>query len=293
MLNLAVEPIDRILSALDELADAQPKLEAAIDFYEELLPLMARSRPSLHGLTLDPAAARDKLAEGVPILWGEYARGDAPGLAPDPELFLTLCRRVAEGGAEDGERLARAYLEGGLDLKALAARALVQDHAGVAAAAAHWQVDTAALEAVLRFLLTPIATAYAVALERLLEFDEWRRGYCPVCGAWPVLAQLLGRDKLRYLACGRCGVSWRYRRLQCVWCGTREQKRLGFLYYPEEARRRVDVCDECGGYVKTLVTFDAFERELLLVRDLETVAMDQMAASEGYHRPRRQPTPDA
>lgn len=289
MIDVAVEPIDRVLSALDELIDVHPELESAVDFYEEVLPMMARARPSLHGLALNVEAARAKLGEGVPLLWGEFGPTSAPGVEPNVDLFMTLCRLMAEGGNEWGEVLMRSYLAGDLDLKALLAQALVQDHAGLAESARRWNVDVESLAALLRFLLTPIAHAYAVAFAQLLNFDSWRRGYCPVCGAWPILAELRGRDKIRYLDCGRCGASWKFRRLRCLWCGSTEQDDLSFLYDPEQPRQRVDVCDHCKGYVKTLVTFDPFDPEMLLVHDLETVAMDQTAANAGYRRPRQQP----
>jgi formate dehydrogenase maturation protein FdhE len=52
---------------------------------------------------------------------------------------------------------------------------------------------------------------------------------------------------------------------------------------------RVDVCDHCRGYVKTLVSFDPLEADMLLVHDLRTLTMDQMATDAGYKRPFKQP----
>src|SRR5438552_1345771 len=46
----------------------------------------------------------------------------------------------------------------------------------------------------------------------------WSRGYCPVCGAWPVLAELRGLERTRCLRCGRCGVDWQRPWLACVYC---------------------------------------------------------------------------
>jgi hypothetical protein len=41
--------------------------------------------------------------------------------------------------------------------------------------------------------------------------------------------------------------------------------------------------------VKTLVSFDPLEADMLLVHDLRTLNMDQMAADAGYKRPFKQP----
>lgn len=141
----------------------------------------------------------------------------------------------------------------------------------------------------MRHLLMPIVRAYADAFGQILDFADWQRGFCPVCGDWPLFGELHGRDRLRYLRCGRCTTSWRFKRLECVWCGSTKRDELSFLYDQEAKTWRVDVCDHCKGYVKTLATFDPLEANMLLVHDLETLYMDQMATDAGYRRPFKQP----
>jgi formate dehydrogenase maturation protein FdhE len=64
---------------------------------------------------------------------------------------------------------------------------------------------------------------------------------------------------------------------------------LSFLYDPEAKSWRVDVCDHCQGYMKTLASYDPLEADMLLVHDLETLYMDQFAMDAGYRRPYKQP----
>lgn len=290
-IDINVQMIDRVLSALDELTDDNPGLESSVDFYEEILPMMIAARPALHGLTLNLEAAQTKLKEGVPLLWGELSAPDALGMEPNIDLFLTLCRVTAENGNDDGENLMRAFVDGSLELKPMLRQALIQDQAGLLETAEAWQVDPALLATLSRFLLTPIARAYAIAFSQALQFGSWQQGYCPVCGAWPVLAELRGRDKLRYLDCGRCGTSWVFKRLGCLWCGNTNEKQLSFLFDSDQAVRRIDVCDKCHGYIKTITSFDPLEPDMLLVHDLETAYLDQMAADQGYRRLNVQPKP--
>lgn len=287
--NVTVHPVERVLSAMDALIDQNPDLERAVDFYEELLPVMYAARPSLDGLALSMETARQKLKEGVPLLWGDFGSAEAVGTEPNVDLFMTLCRLAAEGENDGGEALMRAFVDGALDLKALLERALTLDRAALAEQARAWGVDLALLEAISRYVLTPIAWAYAAAFGQALDFAAWQRGYCPVCGAWPTLSELRGRDKARFLRCGRCGTGWKSKRLQCLWCGNANQRELSFLFDPDHPEWRVDVCDYCRAYVKTIITFDPLEAEMLLVHDLETMGLDQMAVAEGYNRPHRQP----
>lgn len=288
-IDITIHPVERVLSALDGLIDDNPELEPTVDFYEELLPVLYEARPDLTGLTLDPDIARLKLGEGVPLLWGEFGASNMLGVEPNVDLFMTLCRLAAEGGNEGGEALMRAMLAGELDLKAVLHQTLVLDRGAMTQMARVLRVDLNLIEAVGRFLLTPITWAYAYAFGQALDYTDWHQGYCPVCGAWPILSELRGRDRYRALRCGRCGASWRFKRLQCLWCNNTHQKELSFLYDPDLPTWRVDVCHYCRGYIKTMTTFDPLDPEMLLVHDLKTMFMDQMAAQEGYQRPYRQP----
>ena len=286
---IAIPTVDRVLSALDALIDNHPELESAVDFYEELLPLLYQARPPLNGLALNKESAQAKIKEGTPLLWGEFSSPEVTGAEPDVELFMTLCRLATEGGNESGETLMRALLEGRLDLKAMLDKALVLDRAALTELARSLQVDLNLVEAVSRFTLTPITWAYGLAFGQILNFGIWRQGYCPVCGAWPILGELRGRDRLRYLLCGRCGTAWKFNRLQCVWCNNIRQKELGFLFDPDQPTWRVEICNYCQGYLKTISTFDPLDPEMLPAHDLETMLMDQMAGAEGYKRPHKQP----
>lgn len=284
--DITIPVIERVLSALDELIDSYPELEKAVDFYEELLPAMAAARPDLDGLVLDVAQADTKLKQGVPLLWGEF---DAD---PSMELFMTLCRLAVAGGNEDGERLLPAVLNGRFDLKGALTHALTLDSVVLSRSAAPLGIAPDSLTVIMQHMLSPIVQVYAAAFARALDFSGWQRGYCPVCGDWPILSELRGRDKLRHLRCGRCRSSWSFKRLQCIWCGHTHEKELGFLFDPAQSTWRVDICDHCHGYVKTLVSFDPLDADMLLVHDLRTMFMDQMAAAEGYQRPYKRPLSD-
>lgn len=285
-IQINVPPFERVLSALDELIDDYPDLEKAVDFYEEFLPVMYAARPDLDGLMLEVTQANTKLKQGVPLLWGEFEA------EPSTELFITLCRLATEGGNEDGEVLLQAVLNGRFDLQEALTQALTLDRAALTRSAASLAITPDSLIVILQHMLMPITQAYAAAFATAVDFSGWRKGYCPVCGDWPILSELRGRDKLRHLRCGRCGSSWSFKRLQCVWCDNINEKELSFLFDQEQSTWRIDVCERCQGYVKTLVSFDPLEVDLLIAHDLRTMFMDQMAVSEGYQRPFKRPLSD-
>jgi len=116
----------------------------------------------------------------------------------------------------------------------------------------------------------------------------WWEGYCPLCGAWPVVAEYLGLDRKRQLRCGRCATAWAMPALRCVFCAEMDHERLGYLVSETgDPARRVEVCKTCKGYVKVLATVRATPPWALPLDDLASVHLDVAALERGYARPAR------
>ena len=114
----------------------------------------------------------------------------------------------------------------------------------------------------------------------------WQRGYCPVCGAWPSLAEMRGIQRERRMRCGCCSGDWMLPVLRCAFCNEIDHKQLGFLLTEEgEPQVRVETCSTCRGYLKTFSTLSALPFTTLATRDLATVALDLAARDRGYSRP--------
>lgn len=114
----------------------------------------------------------------------------------------------------------------------------------------------------------------------------WPHGYCPVCAAWPVLAEARGLERTRQLRCGRCGGDWRFDWLRCPFCRCADHQRLATLVPGRELdARRVEVCRACRGYVKTMTTLAATAAAEMSLRDLDTLDLDLVALERGFRRP--------
>lgn len=118
------------------------------------------------------------------------------------------------------------------------------------------------------------------------EHAAWNEGYCPVCGAWPSLAEQRGLERIRRLRCSRCGADWGLPWLRCVYCSNEEHRTLGSLI-PEGAAeaRHVDVCRECNGYLKAAASLNVWPPYRIALEDLATVELDLAAIDEGFERP--------
>ena len=93
----------------------------------------------------------------------------------------------------------------------------------------------------------------------------------------------------KQLQCHLCRTDWTFKRVQCPFCGNNDQDKLRFFYDEADAVNRVEVCERCKRYLKTVDTRST-ERDIALpVENLATLHLDIIAQREGYHRQTNRP----
>jgi FdhE protein len=125
-------------------------------------------------------------------------------------------------------------------------------------------------------------------LSQEIETGAWMKGYCPICGSLPYLSLLKEEVGKRFLLCSHCGYQWRTDRIICPFCNNGDQESLQFFYAEEETTHRVDLCDKCHQYIKTIDLRTIGETDLPL-EDLATLHLDIAASKRGYKRPVHNP----
>jgi formate dehydrogenase maturation protein FdhE len=111
----------------------------------------------------------------------------------------------------------------------------------------------------------------------------WNKPCCPICGAMPAFAELQGHHLQKHLRCNRCGADWPARRIHCLYCGNEDHRTLCVLY--KDSRHdtvRLEICEQCKGYIKVIVTFSPTTPEQFPVLDLETIYLNYIAEERGY-----------
>jgi FdhE protein len=230
----------------------------------------------------------------IPLLHDQPAHVDVHFAA---DLFSRLVNVLQQ--REDADLRSRldglvsAATDGSLDPERLFGEAFVQHHDHLTEIALQGGVDPELLITLANQSVGPLLSAYAEHLMPVIErVDDgtpegaaWQRGYCPVCGAWPLLGELRGVELAQYLRCGACGSAWRSSRLLCPFCGNDDYRSLATLTIEGEQRFRVGVCDRCKAYLKVCNAFDPPPSELLALDDAASVHLDVAAIERGYHRP--------
>lgn len=231
-------------------------------------------------LDIDPEAAREGFAKGIPLL-------DLRQLELDPAPVRTLLARLVtltESLPESGEQvlgMRRLLDDDGLDAEMLKA-ALDPDSDRLAQAAAKYTVEPMVLALFLGLAMRPYLAglAEAVAVAEQVDFSGWARGNCPVCGSWPKLADLSGEGGRRTLHCARCETAWTFARLQCPFCDSEDQRDLGYFKAAEEEGIRVDFCRKCGQYLKTIDLREMAGPIIVPLDDVATMHLDLAAHQE-------------
>lgn len=138
----------------------------------------------------------------------------------------------------------------------------------------------------------PVFKLYAEKLKGKIEFDNWGKGYCPVCGSHPAMAYLRKDDGKRILWCQFCGTEWSFMRIKCPFCSNEDQNSLRYFFTDEKSPYRVYLCDKCKRYVKTVDQRKIEEGKDFDLgwENLQTFAMDLVAQKEGFLDPYSQPT---
>jgi FdhE protein len=238
-------------------------------------PLWARAVPDGAMTTMEPAQSP------APLLEGAVLTIDAEGT----DRFVRRIFGVAESNGGSAAPLEAATRDTRLDALAILEAAIRQDARGLNRWATTLAVEPSDLCVVAGVAATPLLHACRRAWQARLP-QGWTRGYCPVCGAWPTLAEARGLEQSRHLRCGRCGGDWRTEWLRCPFCANAERATLGALVGEEPvASRKIDTCGVCHGYVKSITTLKATPADALTLIDLDTIELDIAALEHGYVRP--------
>jgi FdhE protein len=286
----AMDPIAKRLQSLVIDSPDMPDLETAAQLYEAILPLLRDTElnPELLSITADEARA--KMETGLPLLVDldlelDHAavRGLMIDLASVLETFYAKACKSPLQAAACGIRL--ALEENRLDVDSLVPDIAAGESSTIKNMAMDLGLDFALLWTLAQNALKPALRAWCRQLKPVVEGCAWRKGYCFVCGAVPVLGELREDHQAKHLRCNQCGADWPSPRLQCILCGNEDHKTLGYLYTePGFEKMRVEICDNCKGYLKVITTFAPTPAEMLPVEDLATLHLDYIARDRGYRR---------
>jgi hypothetical protein len=138
------------------------------------------------------------------------------------------------------------------------------------------------IDFLLRTVLSPFFEKQARPYQELIAAANWRRGICPICGFEPGMARLARQSGRRFLACSLCHTEWAFDRLRCPFCESDGQPGLSHFTTDDDEAHRVDCCNRCRRYIKTIDERVLGSRANLPEEDALTFGLDELARKYGY-----------
>jgi formate dehydrogenase maturation protein FdhE len=108
---------------------------------------------------------------------------------------------------------------------------------------------------------------------------------CPLCGGRPIVGVLRpeGDGAKKSLVCMLCAHEWPFRRIYCPACGEEREPQMAFYSAPEIAHVRVNVCDTCHTYLKS-IDLTKTGLPVPVVDEVATIPLDLWAREHGYEK---------
>lgn len=192
------------------------------------------------------------LKEGFPGI-----RGDMDHLQSGSEKLIGLVREYLN-----------AFPDGGEDL--------------ITRRADDLQVSAQGISLLLRHLTRIFLERRMQAVDEKIKGLEWKKGYCPVCGAFPTIALIEEKITRRWLHCSRCGHEWLFSRVVCPFCENQAQQGMNFFYVESRAQESAFTCEKCNRYLITLNRVSDLHDHDLDVSAIGLAHLDVIMQGKGF-----------
>jgi FdhE protein len=147
-----------------------------------------------------------------------------------------------------------------------------------------FNIEKTILKFLVHMSIQPSIHANVEILKDHIDFKKWLMGYCPICGSLPYMSELKENGQ-RYLICSFCDFQWPWERLKCPFCENSDHKKLHYIYAEGQEACRIDLCDKCKQYIKTVDSRKLDHEPYPDIEDITTLHLDILASDRGYKKP--------
>jgi formate dehydrogenase accessory protein FdhE len=271
---------DRRIRRATELTSAYPFAAEGLRFYVLVATFQKSLYSEIHKALVDsPKTSSDRpLRDELDLFL----------LLPHFAGFLSLIRQIApaplaqsaanlaQRGTAGWQHVVEGFWHGDAELTASAADARLLQ-------AADWRAVTYSDRVLAWIFLQPYAEY--LADHREISTVDGAPSTCPLCGGKPIVGVLRseGDGAKKSLICMLCAHEWAFRRIYCPACGEEREPQMAYYSAPEIAHVRVDVCDSCHTYLKS-IDLTKTGLAVAVVDDLATIPLDLWAREHGYEK---------
>ena len=284
------DDIHKIEEGLNRLNDKEYISESTINFFRDIIRAQYKVKKQLGEIKISTYLTEEKVKEmminGKPLItWDDIPLKESTL----KELFQEICgiiKKQENSETEEIQRLIDAESDGAIALDILIEKLFFHDNLYFHTLAGDIKVSEELLLFVALHIARPFFETVAAKLKDRVMDELWIKNCCPVCGSEAQIAKLEKEVGKKILSCLLCGSEWRFMRVKCPFCNNENHKSLKFLEV-EGSPYRIDICEQCKRYIKTLDEREGGDDEVAAipsVADLATMYLDVVAEKEGYER---------
>ena len=277
------ETAEQIKKAVRAIKALRPAYKDLLAFYEKLFLAQEASKKHmrLQPIKIPEDLLAVKRKEKFPLI----ARKDfTVDIKVSEALLKEICRLANEANevlTHAGVKLMDALDKGTVDAPTLLSKTLSEDDIYFDETAKSLEIDKEVLLFMAHGSIRPSLSLCAGQLATYIDKNTlWGKGYCPVCGSPPAISILRGEGE-RFLFCSFCDHEWHSQRIYCPFCENKDQKTLHYFFSEEEEEYRVNVCDKCKRYIKTVDTREIKRSVYPFLEQVATLHLDIIAQNHG------------
>lgn len=285
-MTVAKHSYNNAIFQIKELKKKDSDLKSIFDCYENIFKIQKETgvsfQPDLNNL--DFTTCKQKHADGLPFLTSENISMSWDLFDKPARRICETTRLLAKSGESEVENFLTLLSESPEMLHEILLKSVFKDSTPLKELAEKTGVNYDTIIFISIQSLTPFIEKYAEKLREYIDSNTWLKGSCPVCGGEPLMGRLDEETGKRHLQCYLCRTNWEFARLECPFCGNKDQKKLHYFFDEDNKHHRVELCDQCKGYLKVIDIREVGDRFSLVVENLATLPLDVVARHEGYAR---------
>jgi FdhE protein len=281
---LAPVEVEKLVEVLKEL---RPAYKILLEFYGKVFSAQEDSRGQIK---IEPIHIPENILSAK--LKGELPLIHMTEFVIDKEtsgrLFKTICTialSANETMAVSAQNVLKAMDKRRIDSSRLFDHLLAENDAYFEEIAGEFEIEQKVLVSLVYSSIKPSIAFCAYQLSSYLDPNHvWGKGYCPICGNLPGLAAL-EKEGARFMFCSFCWHKWQVQRVFCPFCENEDPQTLQYFYSEEEQDYRVDTCNQCNKYIKTVDTRKINRSLYPPLEQVATLHLDMKAEEMGFKSP--------
>jgi len=280
--------LEKVLKRVKSLEKKNPINKEILDFFKEIIREQYKAKPiiKIEPIEVQKETIKDQLMAGFPLI-------DKNGLKLDIDSAKIIFKNICKALREKNKKVApwiriinKSIKSKDISLEELYKKMIEGDDTYINSISDKIGINKWLLNILLENSIKPIFESYAERLKDYIEQESWFKGSCPICGSEPFLGELKDYANVvgaKFLICSLCGFHWRYKRLGCPFCSNDNHQKLRYFNTEADGKAyRIDVCEECKRYIKTIDTKIIGDVISPLIEDISTLHLDIIANNEGY-----------